>query len=279
MRVIYAPFYAAGLILRYGVYYVIVAPLEVLGRTLDYGVKGGVEPNPNGGSTEEGDVDVEERSRAGFSAALCAALLAAVAPARAEDDEALGFERTPPRLSFSDGEVSFLRPGADGLDAGAREHGARRGRRALHRHRARISSSRSGPRAFVRAGENTQLALASLEPDFLQLRVTAGHVSLDLRSLKAGQTHRARHPECGLQHRAQRLLPHRGRRRDHQLHQPPRRTRHRHARRGRFRGDRGQRAGGGERRRTRRRSSPTPRPSSTPGTAGTTRAPTISSTR
>src|SRR5439155_24380022 len=28
MRVIYAPFYAAGLVVRYGVYYVLVAPLE-----------------------------------------------------------------------------------------------------------------------------------------------------------------------------------------------------------------------------------------------------------
>jgi hypothetical protein len=46
MRVIYAPFYAAGLILRYGVYYVLVAPLEVLGRALDYGVEGGVERDP-----------------------------------------------------------------------------------------------------------------------------------------------------------------------------------------------------------------------------------------
>jgi hypothetical protein len=43
LRVIYAPFYAAGLILRYGLYYTIVAPLEVLGRTLSYGVEGGVE--------------------------------------------------------------------------------------------------------------------------------------------------------------------------------------------------------------------------------------------
>ena len=43
MRVLYAPFYAAGLVLRYGVYYVIVAPLEVFGRALDYGVDGGVE--------------------------------------------------------------------------------------------------------------------------------------------------------------------------------------------------------------------------------------------
>ena len=46
LRVIYAPFYAAGLVIRYGVYYAIVAPLEVLGRTLSYGVEGGVEPQP-----------------------------------------------------------------------------------------------------------------------------------------------------------------------------------------------------------------------------------------
>ena len=42
MRVIYAPFYAAGLVIRYGVYYVIVAPLEVFGRALNHGVEGGV---------------------------------------------------------------------------------------------------------------------------------------------------------------------------------------------------------------------------------------------
>jgi hypothetical protein len=47
MRVIYAPFYAAGLIVRYGVYYVLVAPFEVLFRTIDYGASGGVDPNPD----------------------------------------------------------------------------------------------------------------------------------------------------------------------------------------------------------------------------------------
>jgi hypothetical protein len=46
MRVIYAPFYAAGLIIRYGFYYVLVAPFEVLFRTIDYGASGGVDPNP-----------------------------------------------------------------------------------------------------------------------------------------------------------------------------------------------------------------------------------------
>ena len=46
MRVLYAPFYVAGLVVRYGVYYVVVAPLEVFGRAIDYGVNGGVEPAP-----------------------------------------------------------------------------------------------------------------------------------------------------------------------------------------------------------------------------------------
>ena len=43
MRVIYAPFYAAGLILRYGFYYGFIAPFEVFGRALSYGVEGGVD--------------------------------------------------------------------------------------------------------------------------------------------------------------------------------------------------------------------------------------------
>jgi len=45
-RAIYAPFYAAGLVVRYGVYYLFVAPLEVFSRAVSYGVKGGVEPPP-----------------------------------------------------------------------------------------------------------------------------------------------------------------------------------------------------------------------------------------
>jgi len=43
LRVIYAPFYATGLVLRYGFYYLLVAPLEVFGRALAYGVPGGVD--------------------------------------------------------------------------------------------------------------------------------------------------------------------------------------------------------------------------------------------
>ena len=43
IRIIYAPFYAAGLVLRYGVYYLVFVPVEVFGRALSYGVEGGVD--------------------------------------------------------------------------------------------------------------------------------------------------------------------------------------------------------------------------------------------
>jgi len=42
LRVVYAPFYVAALAIRYGLYYGLVVPLEVFGRTLAYGFEGGV---------------------------------------------------------------------------------------------------------------------------------------------------------------------------------------------------------------------------------------------
>ena len=46
MRAIYAPFYVTGLVLRYGIYYTLVAPFEVMNRAIAYGVEGGVERPP-----------------------------------------------------------------------------------------------------------------------------------------------------------------------------------------------------------------------------------------
>lgn len=50
MRVVYAPFYGAGLVVRYGVYYAFVAPLEVFSRALTYGAEGGVDEQREGDS-------------------------------------------------------------------------------------------------------------------------------------------------------------------------------------------------------------------------------------
>jgi hypothetical protein len=120
-------------------------------------------------------------------AALCAGLLAAPATALALDPDAIGFERTPPRLSFLDGEVSFFRPGA-GDWAPAQVNTPLAAGDQLYAGDDANLELQIGAGAFVRAGDETQLALTTLEPDFLQLRLTGGRLSLDLRSRKASQT-------------------------------------------------------------------------------------------
>jgi len=121
--------------------------------------------------------------------AACAVLVACVAPARGQDeeDERIGFERTPPRLSLVDGDVSFFRSGAEEWTPARVNTALAAGDELYSDDRANLELQ-IGVRAFARAGQRTRLGLTSLEPDFLQLRVTAGDVSLDLRSLSSGQS-------------------------------------------------------------------------------------------
>lgn len=111
---------------------------------------------------------------------------AAEPPDQAEQQEdAIG--RTPPRLSFVDGQVSFWRPGADEwvqaqlntpLTPGDQLYTGSPGNLELQ----------IGARAFVRGWANTQVGLENQEPDFIQFKVTAGRASFDLRSLEPGHT-------------------------------------------------------------------------------------------
>jgi hypothetical protein len=94
---------------------------------------------------------------------------------------------TPPRLSFIDGQVSFWRPGAEDWGA-ARVNTALAPGDELYTGAPGNLEVQIGARAYVRAWANTQLGLANLEPDFLQLKVTTGTVSLDLRRLEPGYT-------------------------------------------------------------------------------------------
>jgi hypothetical protein len=103
------------------------------------------------------------------------------------DDDALGFERTPPRLSYLDGEVVFFRSGAPDWVPAAVNTPLAAGDELYAPMGANLEIQIGSP-AFVRAGEGTELALTSLEPDYLQLRVTDGTLSLDLRSVEASQT-------------------------------------------------------------------------------------------
>lgn len=125
------------------------------------------------------------RRSLGFLLCICAAtLLLGGSAARAQQARAVG--ATPPRLSFVDGEVSYWRPGADdwvpaqintALGAGDSLYAADGGNVEVE----------IGTRAYVRAGAGTQLGVESLETGYLQLRVPAGHATVDLRRVPEGQ--------------------------------------------------------------------------------------------
>jgi len=116
-----------------------------------------------------------------------AALLAPAALALDAPPVPPGAEITPPRLSFVDGSVSFRRPGAEDW-APARVNTPLADGDALYTGKGANLEIQVGVRAFARAAENTDLGIASIEPDYLQLEVTAGQASLDLRRLSAAQT-------------------------------------------------------------------------------------------
>jgi hypothetical protein len=105
--------------------------------------------------------------------------------ARAADTDVQVDDATPPRLSYTAGSVSFWRPGGDDWAPAQLNTPLAEGDE-LYTGRDGNLELQVGPRAFVRAWGDTQLGLTSHDPSFLQLRVAAGHVVLDLRMLDAG---------------------------------------------------------------------------------------------
>src|SRR5439155_11727153 len=93
---------------------------------------------------------------------------------------------TPPRLSFTDGEVSFWRPGAEDW-APAKVNTPLAAGDSLYTGDAANLELQVGPSAFVRAGAGTELGLESLESDLQQFKLTAGHAAVDARRLPQGQ--------------------------------------------------------------------------------------------
>jgi len=129
--------------------------------------------------------------RAIIALMLAVSLFTGVPPlahaAEPPDQEGDTIGRTPPRLSFVDGQVSFWRPGAQEwvqaqmntpLAPGDQLYTGSPGNLELQ----------VGARAFVRGWANTQIGLENQEPDFLQFKVTTGHASFDLRALEPGRT-------------------------------------------------------------------------------------------
>ncbi len=104
---------------------------------------------------------------------------------------------TPPRLSYSDGEVSFWRPGAQDWAPAQINTPLAPGDELYTGDRSNLELQ-VGSRAFVRASGDTQLGLVNQDPDFLQLKVTSGLVSVDLRSLDSGTTVEVDTPQAAL---------------------------------------------------------------------------------
>jgi hypothetical protein len=118
-------------------------------------------------------------------AARAAATVPPPPPGTEGTGESIG--RTPPRLSYMNGEVSFWRPGAPDWGPAQVNTPLAPGDELYTGGNGNIELQVGG-RAFVRAWTDTQLGLVNQEPDFVQLKVTSGHLSLDLRSVDPGRT-------------------------------------------------------------------------------------------
>jgi hypothetical protein len=94
-------------------------------------------------------------------------------------------EGTPTRVSYLYGEVSFWRPGAQDW-AEAKTNTPLAPGDVLYTGPDGSAELQIGPRAFVRAGNGTQIGLDNDEPDLVQFRVTAGQAAIDLREIPAG---------------------------------------------------------------------------------------------
>jgi hypothetical protein len=96
-------------------------------------------------------------------------------------------DATPPRVSYLNGEVSFLRQGAQDWAPATVNMPLAPGD-IIYTGPAGNAEIQIGPRAFVRAAYGAQLGLDNQEPDFTQIRVTAGYAAVDLRELQPGHS-------------------------------------------------------------------------------------------
>jgi hypothetical protein len=113
------------------------------------------------------------------------------------DDQVDASVITPPRLSYSDGEVSFWRPGADDWAPAQINTPLAPGDELYTGDRSNLELQ-VGSRAYVRASGDTQLGLVNQDPDFLELKVTNGSLSVDLRSLDSGTAIEVDTPQAAL---------------------------------------------------------------------------------
>jgi Family of unknown function (DUF6600) len=107
------------------------------------------------------------------------------APGAPANPTAPAGEITPARVSYLNGEVSFWRPGASDWTP-AKVNTPLAPGDVFYTGSDGTVELQVGPRAFVRAAPGAQIALDNHEPDYIQLRLSAGHAALDIRELDPG---------------------------------------------------------------------------------------------
>jgi hypothetical protein len=104
--------------------------------------------------------------------------------------EAPDLDRTPPRLAYTHGEISFWRAGAPEWAPALVNTPLAPGDR-LYAAPGATLELQIGARAFVRGAggqDGAEIGLDRLEPDYLQLNVMSGTAALDIRELTPGYT-------------------------------------------------------------------------------------------
>jgi hypothetical protein len=92
----------------------------------------------------------------------------------------------PPRLAVAEGPVQFLRPGSDGWE-NALVNAALAVGDTIQTGDGGTIELQVGPRDFVRATANTALTLVEHDPGLMQIQISGGLASFDLRGARTSQ--------------------------------------------------------------------------------------------
>lgn len=114
---------------------------------------------------------------------LLLVLFVAGAAVMAQED-AISESVAPARLGVADGAVWFWRPGAEGWTP-AQLNAALVSGDAIHTADGSTAEIQMGPRDFVRLTANTMVSLAAYDVGLMQIRVSQGTASFDLRTVSA----------------------------------------------------------------------------------------------
>ncbi len=94
---------------------------------------------------------------------------------------------TPPRISLLDGEASFWRPGAPDWSQAVLNTPLESGD-SLSTGPDTTAEVQVGPHAYLRLRDETQVQVSDIESDYLQIKLTGGEASLDVREIAPGHT-------------------------------------------------------------------------------------------